>query len=88
MNSVINQLIVGVNINLLRVSFDLDHELTSTIDSWIKFAVKNKVELLELELLEQGMVTFFIRNYSLMSFCQVGFKYLKVLNLKSVKLCG
>ncbi|KAF3443963.1 hypothetical protein FNV43_RR13653 [Rhamnella rubrinervis] len=88
-NCVINQH-VG-DIHRFRVYFDLDDTFASTIDSWIMFAIKNRVQVLELELLQFGALRVVSPCYILSQQIfekEKDFKSLKVLNLKSVGVTG
>lgn len=60
-NSVITQLSSKTNnnnnniiIDRFRIYFDMCRKFSSFIDSWIEFAVENRVQILELDLFESG----------------------------------
>lgn len=50
MDSVLAQLEGADHIDQLRVYFDFERSFTSTIDGWVQFPMKKKVQVLEFEL--------------------------------------
>ncbi|PQQ10357.1 F-box/LRR-repeat protein [Prunus yedoensis var. nudiflora] len=53
-NSVVEQH-TWPNIEQFRISFDLDNSFSSSINKWIQFALKKRVQILELDFSEDGI---------------------------------
>ncbi|XP_051138227.1 F-box/FBD/LRR-repeat protein At5g56420-like [Andrographis paniculata] len=55
-------------LNTVRICFDLDKGSKCAIENWVKFAIRKRVENLELDLLENGdTLRLPIRNYSFLN---------------------
>lgn len=98
----------GPMIERFRACFFLDRRFASSIDEWIEFAMKKRVQILELEFLAANAKDNYIFPHELLglgkgstrkdlhsgipslhsSGCSIGFKSLKVLNLRHVDVAG
>ncbi|XP_015873365.1 F-box/LRR-repeat protein At3g26922 isoform X2 [Ziziphus jujuba] len=83
-----NNMVVGID--RFRIDFDLSRKHSSSIDSWIDFAMKNRVHILELELFELGGIRVIYDCYILRKeqFDPIALNSLKVLNLACVDISG
>lgn len=78
----------SLNIKLFRVCFDLDSRFTSSIDNWIQFALKKRVQVLVLDfVMVHGDVSrdFYTFPHQLLGL-EEGFASLHYVGLKSLKV--
>ncbi|PRQ41693.1 putative F-box domain, FBD domain, leucine-rich repeat domain, L domain-containing protein [Rosa chinensis] len=77
----------GEHIEEFRISFCLDSRFSSSINEWIQFAMENSVEMLELDFYPQVFASYEDYTFS-HKLLGIGFKYLKVLQLRHVGVTG
>lgn len=88
-DSVVNQH-VDQKVDRFSFCFDVGYESQSSINNWIKFAMRNRVQVLELESLRDSVFPQYVLDQQLLAHkeVEVGFTSLKELSLVNVMVDG